>query len=151
MKLLLSKELGRLARWLRILGFDTAYFAGDNLSSLLIQALKEERIILTRNQRLTSASGTKVILIKDQTLKDQIRNILSALEIGLDPDLMFKRCILCNMQLVKVDKEKVKDRVPEYVFKTTKDFTSCPKCRRIYWQGSHWGNVKDTLKNIGSL
>ncbi len=146
MKLLLGKELGRLARWLRILGFDAAYFAGDNLSSLLIQALREERIILSRNHRLTSSSGVKVILIKTGTLKDQIKEVMSKLEIKLDPGMMFRRCILCNARLVDIDKEKIRDRVPEYIFNTQQDFISCPVCKRIYWQGSHWGNVKKILE-----
>lgn len=148
MKLILSRELGRLSRWLRILGIDAAYFAGDNLSSLLIQALREERIILTRNHRLTSASGVKVVLIRDETLKGQMKEILAALEIKLDSGLMFRRCIICNRELVKVDKEEARNRVPEYVFKTQQNFTSCPVCKRIYWQGSHWGNVETTLKEI---
>jgi len=148
MKFILSKELGRLAKWLRILGFDSEYFHQDNLSSLLIQALRDERIILTRNQRLARPTGVKSVLIKAEKIKEQIAEILKELHIRLDSAIMFSRCIICNEELVDIEKEKIKDKVPEYVFKTQSNFITCPKCQRIYWQGTHWGNVKQVIKEI---
>ena len=148
MKLILTKELGRLSKWLRILGFDTAYYNQDNLSSLIIQALRDERIILTRNQRLPQARGLKIVLIKNEKIKKQVEEVLKTLKIVLEPEMMFSRCILCNAQLTDIAKDKVKDKVPEYVFKTQEDFVTCPKCQRIYWQGTHWGNVQKTLEEI---
>ena len=148
MKLLLTRELGRLAKWLRILGFDTEYFKEANISSLIIQALRENRVIITRNHRLPRSAGLRVVLIKEEKLKEQLREVLKALEISLDSVLMFSRCIICNEELVEIAKDQIKDRVPEYVFNTQKDFISCPKCERIYWQGTHWGNVETILKEI---
>jgi len=147
-KFILTKELGRLAKWLRILGFDTVYYNQDNLSSLIIQALRDERIILTRNQRLPQARGLKIVLIKNEKIKKQVEEILKTLKIKPEPGIMFSRCILCNTELVDIVKDKVKDKVPEYVFKTQEDFLTCPKCQRIYWQGTHWGNVQKTLEEI---
>ena len=117
---------------------------------MIIQALRDERIILTRNHRLPQARGIKIILIRAEKLKAQLAEVSRALEIQPDPQMMFSRCILCNERLVEIAKEKVKDKVPEYVFKTQKDFITCPKCKRIYWQGTHWGNVAHTLKEICS-
>ena len=151
MKFILTKELGRLAKWLRILGFDTVYFSENNASSLVIQALRDERIILTRNQRLPQTRGVKIVLITQEKIKEQIREILKLLHIAPDAQQMFTRCILCNEVLVDIAKDKVKDKVPEYVFKTQEDFVTCPQCQRIYWQGTHWGNVIATLKEISSL
>ncbi len=148
MKFILTRELGRLAKWLRILGFDTEYFAKDNHSSLIIQALRDNRIILTRNHRLPQARGVQIVLIKNELLKEQVAEMLSVLKIKPDKEMMFTRCILCNAELVEIKKEKVKDKVPEYVFKTQDNFITCPKCKRIYWQGTHWGNVTETLKGI---
>jgi hypothetical protein len=148
MKFILTKELGRLAKWLRILGFDAAYFDQDNTGSLIIQALRDERIILTRNQRLPESRGVKIVLVKAEKIKEQIPEILKALKIKPDKDLMFNRCILCNVELVEIEKEKVKDKVPEYVFRTQEDFITCPNCKRIYWSGTHWGNVEKTLAEI---
>jgi hypothetical protein len=148
MKFLLTRELGRLATWLRILGFDTAYFNQNNPSSLIIQALREDRIILTRNQRLPKAGGIRIVLLKAQKVQAQLKEALDVLRLKPDKNLMFSRCIICNEELAGIDKEKVKDKVPEYVFKTQEDFVTCPKCKRIYWRGTHWGNVEQALKEV---
>ena len=115
---------------------------------MIVQALRDERIILTRNQRLPQSRGVTIIRITAETLKAQIPQITKALKIKLDSQRMFTRCILCNEALTDIEKEKVRDWVPEYVFKTQNDFVRCPKCNRIYWQGTHWGNVASTLKEI---
>jgi hypothetical protein len=148
MKFILTKELGRLSKWLRILGFDTVYYNQDNLSSLIIQALRDERIILTRNQRLPQARGLKIVLIKNEKIKKQVEEVLKTLKIVLEPEMMFSRCILCNTELVYITKDEVKDKVPGYVFNTQEGFLTCPQCNRIYWQGTHWGNVTKTLEEI---
>ncbi len=148
MKFILTKELGRLAKWLRILGFDTVYYNQDKPSSLIIQALRDERIILTRNQRLPQARGLKILLIKNEKIKKQVEEVLNTFKVKPEPEMMFSRCILCNTELLEIEKEKVKDRVPEYVFNTQGHFITCPQCKRIYWQGTHWGNVKKTLGEL---
>ena len=148
MKFLLTRELGRLSKWLRILGFDAAYFNQDNISSLIIQALRDNRIIITRNHRLPKSCGIKIVLIKAEKIKEQIHEVLNALKITPGPDMMFSRCIICNAELIDIDKEKIKNRVPDYVFKTETNFITCPMCKRLYWQGTHWGNVQNTLKEI---
>lgn len=91
------------------------------------------------------------MLIQAEKLAEQIPEVLGKLKIKPDPDKMFSRCIVCNRELVGVAKEKVKDMVPEYVLQTQDNFITCPSCRRIYWPGTHWGNVKETLKEIGAL
>jgi uncharacterized protein with PIN domain len=148
MKFLLTKELGRLAKWLRILGFDTAYSKESKAGTLIIDALREERIIITRNHRLPAGRGVRIVVIEAEKIKAQLGEILAAFKIKPDPEEMFTRCILCNEELQAAEKEKVKDRVPEYVYKTQEEFITCPKCKRIYWQGTHWGNVEKTLKEI---
>jgi len=148
MKFILTRELGRLAKWLRILGYDTEYFSQGNLSSLIIQALRDSRVIITRNHRLPQSPGIKAIFIKTEKIKEQLKESLKALMIPLDHALMFSRCIICNEQLVDIAKDKIKDKVPEYVFNTQEDFIRCPKCGRIYWQGTHWGNVEAILQEI---
>jgi uncharacterized protein with PIN domain len=146
MRFILTKELGRLVKWLRILGFDAEYFEQGNSGSLIIRALREERIILTRNQRLPQARGLKIVLIRKEKIKEQLAEIMKSLHIRPDSAMMFSRCILCNEKLVAIAKKKVEDKVPAYVFATQKDFVTCPKCQRLYWQGTHWGNVKEALK-----
>jgi uncharacterized protein with PIN domain len=148
-RFILTKELGRLSRWLRILGFDSRYFSGDNTGSLVIEALRDNRTILTRNHRLPQLRGARILLIKAERLNEQLIEVVGALGLKPDPDKMFSRCLLCNVELAAVDKEKIKDKIPEYVFQTQDYFVSCPECKRIYWTGTHWGNVQKTLKRIG--
>jgi hypothetical protein len=147
-KLLLTKELGRLAKWLRILGFDAEYYKQGNAASLIIQALKQERIILTRNHRLPASRGVKIVILKTQKLKEQLSEALRELKAEAKTDQMFSRCTICNKELVGIDKKKIKENVPEYVYNTQENFFICSVCNRIYWQGTHWGNVETILKEI---
>ncbi|OGX19249.1 MAG: hypothetical protein A3K83_02710 [Omnitrophica WOR_2 bacterium RBG_13_44_8b] len=148
MKFLLTRELGRLAKWLRILGFDTDYYNQDNISTLVIQALRDNRIIITRNSRLPKPTGIGIVLITSEKIKQQVPEVLGLLKLKLDFSRMFTRCIICNRELAAIEKAKVKDKVPEYVFNTQEEFVACAQCKRIYWQGTHWGNVTKTLEEI---
>jgi len=116
---------------------------------LIIRALRDERIIITRNHRLPEARGLRVLLIRSEKIKAQVAEALEALKIKPDENAMFSRCIICNEKLAVIAKEQVKDKVPEYVFNTQENFITCPKCKRIFWQGTHWGNVNDALKELG--
>ncbi len=148
MRFLLTKELGRLVRWLRILGFDTEYYTSENKSSLIIMALREDRIIVTRNTHLTKSAGIHIVEIKEETIKEQVKELKTKLNLKINEELIFSRCIICNEPLISIEKDAVKEKVPEYVFKTQEIFYSCPKCQRIYWQGTHWGNVKSLISRI---
>jgi len=149
MKFILTPELGRLAKWLRILGFDAAYFPQVNFAFLLVQALRDNRIILTRNSRFVNrARMTRFVQINSDQPIEQLKQVCKELGIKPNEDTMFSRCIICNTQLREVNKHEVKDRVPEYVFNTQDDFFICPCCQRLYWQGTHWGNVAQTVEAI---
>ena len=147
-RFLLTKELGRLAKWLRILGFDASYFTESNPGTLMIQALKDDRTILTRNHRLPESRGIRIIELKSEILKEQLQEVFKGLHLSMETRQMFTRCLVCNEELVPIDKEKVKDRVPGYVYKTQGHFITCPQCHRIYWKGTHWGNVQSLLKEL---
>ena len=146
MKFIVTKELGRLARWLRILGFDTVYFSSDNKGTLIVQALREDRIIVTRSKAKREELKKKSVEIASNELKAQLKEVIKALNIKIDEKRMFTRCTLCNEPLVEVEKEEVKGLVPEYVYKTKSLFMKCPACNKIYWQGSHRGRVKEVIK-----
>jgi len=147
-KLLLTKELGRLAKWLRILGFDAEYSQESNPASLIIQALREERIILSRNHRLPVSRGLKIIILKEEKIREQLREALKILGIEPNGQIMFTRCTICNLELAPIAKEKVRGKVPDYVFQTQESFFICPKCSRIYWHGTHWGNASSIIKEL---
>jgi len=144
-KFILTKEVGRLCKWLRILGFDAEYFSEDNLATLIIKALKENRIIVTRKKKI---DDLKVIRVYANDVKEQLKEVLTQLELKPDEDKMFTRCVICNKTLEKVEKEEVKEKVPLYVYQTQNEFYQCPSCQRIYWQGTHWGNVKKIIQDL---
>jgi len=144
-KFILTKEVGRLCKWLRILGFDAEYFSEDNLATLIIKALKENRIIVTRKKKI---DDLKVIRVYANDVKEQLREVLTQLELKPDEDKMFTRCVICNKTLEKAEKEKIKEKVPLYVYQTQNEFYQCPSCQRIYWQGTHWGNVKKIIQDL---
>jgi uncharacterized protein with PIN domain len=148
MKFLASRELGRLAKWLRILGFDAAYFREENKSSFIITALREERIVLTRNKILLKDKALNSLFVKSEVLGNQLKQVFSDLNISPADCKMFTRCILCNQGLIAAEKDKIKSRVPEYVYATQKQFSQCPQCKRVYWPGTHWGNVSQVLEKI---
>ncbi len=147
-KFIVTKELGRLARWLRILGFDTVYYKGDNRGSLIIEALREDRIIITRNKKKIDDLGKKTIVIDSSNLLEQLNELIKKVSVFLDRNKMFTRCVLCNTVLDEVRKDVVRDNVPEYVFKTHNTFMRCSNCKKIYWEGSHWGNINKVLDSL---
>ncbi len=150
MRFLATTELGRLCNWLRILGYDCKYFTEDSLVSLTIKSLQEDRIILTRNVHLSARAGYKVVHIKSDFVKEQLKQVLEDLRLEPDETAMFTRCTICNLPLERIEKKEAKDKVPEFVYETNEDFVRCPECRRIYWHGTHWGNVREYLDEIRS-
>jgi len=147
-KILLTKELGRLAKWLRILGIDAEYTRQGNNASVIIQALREDRMILTRNHHLPASRGIRIIILKEEAIKEQLGEALKALSVRLESLQMFTRCTVCNKELTPVEKNAVQEKVPQYVFETHDEFFICPQCSRIYWRGTHWGNVRELLDSI---
>ncbi len=148
MKFLVTRELGRLVKWLRILGYDAEYFKAGNTGSLIVKALAEDRLIITRNRRLPQSCGRRIVQISGEELGDQIAELLKQLKEPLNCDMMFRRCTICNTALLPVPKSEVKNRVPEYVFDRHDSFLTCPACKRVYWPGTHWGNMQQTLKEL---
>jgi uncharacterized protein with PIN domain/uncharacterized protein involved in tolerance to divalent cations len=148
MKFIVDSMLGKLARWLRILGYDTAYdaFAEDN--DLLRQARAEARILLTRDGPLAErASDGRCILIGHDHLDDQIGQLVRTLGLNLDRD-PFTRCLICNEPIIEIPRDSVRDRVPPYVFQTQRHYRECPLCKRIYWRGTHMDRMESRLRRI---
>ena len=148
MKFLLTNELGRLAKWLRILGFDSDYSVNKNRSELIIKSLREGRIILTRDRKMSPVSGVRLLRIEHDCVRDQLRQTVEELGIDLEDAALFSRCVICNKELKETKKEKIKNKVPEYVYNTQEEFVICPECKRVYWHGTHWGNVRRLLDTI---
>lgn len=129
--------LGRLARLLRVLGFDVFYRRDIGDRALKILAIREARIILTRDTEIAkTVLPVRVVLVESDDRVEQLRQVVR--ELGLPTDgPLFTRCLLCNTPVTNVPREKVEGRVPPYVFATERCFAECPDCRRVYWAGTH--------------
>ena len=152
MKFIADSNVGRLARWLRIAGFDTLFVKGIDDNRLVRIALDEGRVLLTRDnqilrRRLVTSGRLKVILIEDDEVKAQLRQVLTALNLAgqLRP---FSLCVECNEPLVPREREEVEELVPPYVFRTQTQYMQCPGCLRIYWRGTHWERMSRELEGI---
>lgn len=132
-----DRMLGRLARWLRVLGFDAAYRKELPGQRLLTLAAREDRIVVTRDARLRDPRGrARVVWIASASFRDQLRELDRVLPLG-GVDARPTRCVECNEQMVAMALADVPDRVPEFVRATQTDFRCCPRCRRIFWPATH--------------
>jgi uncharacterized protein with PIN domain len=148
MKFILTNELGRLARWLRIMGFDTEYYKSNNIGTLIIEALRENRFIITRRQSKIDDLERKTLVLTVDKLDQQLKEVVQNLKLKINESEMFTRCPMCNEMLTEAKKEEAKELIPPYVYKTQNEFRQCNSCKRLYWKGSHWGNVTKFLKEI---
>ncbi len=147
MKFILTPELGRLCKWLIILGYDACYFKGRG-ESLILKALKEDRIILTRKVSIFDKYSSNSIYIKYDTLSKQFKELHEKIGLDVEGNSIFSRCVACNVEVVTVDKVSIKNRIPDYVFNTEDDFKKCPKCRKIFWPGTHWELVNKYFSKL---
>lgn len=148
LKFVLDTHLGRLAAWLRMLGFDTAYRSCANDADLARISQEEQRILLTRDRGLLKrAAVTHGYLVRETDSRRQ------AAEIVLRFDLRrlvrpFTRCMACNGMIVPVAKTSVRERVPEGVWRQQGEFRECPRCGRVYWEGSHHARMVDRIEEL---
>jgi len=134
--------LGKLAKLLRIMGFDTLYSNRIDFKELLMIATEEKRLILTRNTIIDRQKReNRFLFIKDNDPKRQLEEVITGLGLKADPARAFTRCILCNYELQEIRREDVEKRVPDYIFETHRDFSFCERCGRIFWKGTHHENV----------
>ncbi|HPP67000.1 MAG TPA: Mut7-C RNAse domain-containing protein [bacterium] len=140
--------LGKLATWLRILGFDTEYFSGSDKYFLLWKAKKEERTILTRDGCFFRINQWLCVFIESENIKQQLREIKDKTGIEWDRKKFFSRCNVCNEALEPKNPEDVIEKIPEYVAKTQKNFSYCKICGRIYWQGTHYQRMLEFINSI---
>ena len=152
LKFIVDQNVGKLAKWLRMMGYDTLFFNRGDDSRIIATALAEGRVILTRDtqimkRRLVTSGRLKAILIQSDNPELQMHRVIDSL--GLDCHFRpFTLCLECNHPLVERDKEQVKDLVPPYVFQTQSQFMECPSCHRIYWRGTHWQAMTRKLKTF---
>ncbi len=154
MKFICDDNLGKLAKWLRTLGYDTLFFDPVEDGELVARALKENRVVLSRDTQLSRFKlklGEKLLYIETDKPLEQLKQVISHLKLQPDRGLLFSRCLICNQPLEKVKKEKIKDRLYPYVYKTHDHFVYCNNCKRIYWSATHVERMLQTLSELGVL
>jgi len=142
-KLLADGMLGRLAKWLRILGYDTAYDPRLDDNELVRRARAEGRWLLTRDHELAERRGVHSLLVESEHLLPQLMQVRSHL--GRAKGRPFSRCPVCNTPLEKVSSEEVQGRVPQFILQSHRRFRRCPSCDRIYWPGTHWKRMQERV------
>lgn len=151
-RFVVDSNVGKLARWLRIAGFDTLFVRGIDDNRLVRIALDENRVLLTRDtqimkRRVATTGRLKVVFIEHDGVKAQLRQVFQALNLASEVS-PFSRCIECNEPLAPRTREEVEKLVPPYVFQTQTQYMQCPACRRVYWRGSHWKRMAREMEEI---
>ena len=143
-----DRSLGKLAKWLRILGFDTT-FEIDVSADLFYAHLGKDRILLTRtgtNIKLFSAH--RLVFITSNYLDVQLKQVIAEIGICQTDTRPFSRCIDCNISIVDAEPDDVYGLIPDYIYETHREFHKCLQCNRIFWRGSH---TKRSLLKIEHL
>jgi uncharacterized protein len=137
--------LGKLAKWLRVLGFDATSMLLDDRAQ--VDSLLSEGIIpVTRREKFQDIGG--VFFIRNNHQLAQLKELISSLSIGIDELRPFSRCSLCNAELIQIPRQAAFGAVPDYVLETASDFRKCPECARVYWPGSHRQKMFDKLESV---
>jgi hypothetical protein len=141
--------LGRLARWLRLIGCDTEYEAHLPDPELAARALREARLLLTRDRGLVARFPPPAsLLVESEDLPGQIRQVVEALQLDWRA-VAFTRCLRCNDELLAARREDaLAGGVPARVLEHCERFLRCSGCRRFYWEGSHVPRMRRLLERI---
>lgn len=147
MKFLADSMLGKLAKWLRIMGFDTAYYNSLSDQELIEIAEKEERVLITRDKNLSRCWVVSSLYIKSEDIEEQLKQVVRYFNLDIK-ETLGKLCPLCNKVLKKIAKEEIRSLVPELVCNSYQNFWQCQECSKVYWEGTHWENIKKKVKKL---
>lgn len=148
MKFIADAMLGRLAKWLRILGFDVLYYPDIDDREVVRIAREQERTILTRDTQLSNRKGLPgVVFIEKDDVFDQLALIMTRLD--FNQTVFSGRCVVCNGVLDEVaQKEEVRELVPDFIYLNFSGFLRCRDCGKVYWEGSHHKGIRDKVKGV---
>lgn len=142
--------LGRLARWLRLLGLDCACDSTITDEALVRLALAENRTILTRDRRLPKEWWIEdIYLVQSEILREQLVDVIQRFGLG-SSIVILSRCSACNRTLNPISSAEVSGRVPPRVFSLQETFFECPGCQRVYWEGSHAARIRAFAETLVS-
>ena len=147
--MLVDGMCGKLARWLRMLGFDASYCKECCDDELVDVAVREGRVLITRDVELHERAlraGARSILVESPDYVAQLASVIAVLggELRVDPDR--SRCPTCNAPLRRASKDEVRGLVPEGTYKVHDEFWLCTGCSKVYWRGSHWRGILKVLE-----
>ena len=147
-KFILDVHLGKLARNLRLLGFDSYWNSTLEDPEIISISLSEKRTILTRDKGLLNNSlASDGFRILSQKPADQLAEVVE--RFGLkEKALPFTRCLECNGKLKKVPKEMVTGRLYPGTIQYYSEFMECEDCGRIYWEGSHYERMRKFVDSV---
>jgi len=148
LKFIADGMLGKLTRWLRMLGHNVKYSSTLDDTQLITMAKKERRILLTRDLQLyqqATAKGVNAFYLNGKTEAERLAQLSKRFKIKLDIYMKTSRCPKCNTRVKPTTKEKVAAKVEKSTLSNYNEFWECPKCGQIYWQGAHWTKISKTL------
>ena len=154
MKFIADGMLGKLTRWLRMLGQDVKYSTESEDAELIVLAKKERRTLLTRDSELyqrATAKGIDVFYVKGLAEAEKLAELAKRFDFPLIIDLKRSRCPRCNGRIRLTLKEKLAELVEKNTFIYYHKFWKCQKCNRIYWQGAHWDGINATLEKANKI
>ena len=156
MRFLVDGMLGGLARWLRILGYEVRYDASAKDNDLLTIAGEENMLLLTRDEELYQRALAKKIasaLVVGETEEERLAQMANSFGVRLDTNMAETRCPECGASLIEKSKSDIANEVPEESLKTYDQFWKCSNqsCEKVYWVGSHWKHIRQTLEEAAKL
>lgn len=150
LKFITDGTLGRLARWLRAIGYDAVFEPGGVNRDFLNRARREGRIVVSRRRDLVRRNfrGRMVILQSDR-IKEQIKELKEKVpELEVKPENLFTVCLDCNSPLRELPRESAQSLVPPYVYETQERFMQCLKCLKVYWAGTHRARAEEFICGV---
>jgi uncharacterized protein with PIN domain len=148
MKFVVDCMLGKLAKWLKILGFDTVYLNKAEDRDLLLLAWREKRVLLTKDHGLLlAAAGVSCLFIESDSWEEQVAQVLDALRLRKRAR-PHSRCLACNRALKRIPRALAKNLVTPFVFERAPSFAICPSCGRVFWPGTHFQDMDKKIDRI---
>ena len=148
-KYLTDASLAKLAKWLRLLGYDTVVFSREAGRDLLRRADAEKRIVLTKRQDMVERQFSgELYFVAGKDIGSQLKEVIGKFSLRIEKQKIFQICLTCNKNLFPVPKEDVWNLVPPYVFANCSEYNKCPRCQSIYWTGTHQRNALQFLEKL---
>ena len=145
MRFICDEMFGSLARWMRIIGQDTLYLRDVDDDEIIEVAAAEGRFLLTRDKELHRRYPYS-LYINENDLDKQLSIVIDSLDLEIECER--GRCTVCNGELQESKKADVEEDVPEFTFSNQERFYRCQDCKKVYWRGSHWENIRNGLNSM---